>query len=54
MRPYLVKKATTKLGMPRAHGAEVLATVVVECVIDGLVVSLFLFGVLFLLPGEGA
>ncbi len=53
VRPYLVKKATTKLGTP-VRMSEVLATVVVERVIDGLVVSLFLFGVLFLLPGEGA
>ncbi len=53
VRPYLVKKATAKEGTP-VRMSEVLATVVVERVIDGLVVSLFLFGVLFLLPSEGA
>ena len=53
VRPYLVKRATSQAGTP-VRMSEVLATVVVERVVDGLVVSLFLFGVLFLLPGEVA
>jgi len=53
VRPYLVKRATALTGTP-VRMSEVLATVVVERVVDGLVVSLFLFGVLFALPGEGA
>lgn len=58
VRPYLVKRAMKKQAQagdpPPVRMSEVLATVVVERVVDGLVVSLFLFGVLFLLPGEGA
>ncbi len=53
VRPYLVKRATAQSDTP-VRMSEVLATVVVERVIDGLVVSLFLFCTLFLLPGEGA
>jgi len=53
VRPYLVKRATATTGTP-VRMSEVLATVVVERVVDGLVVSLFLFGVLFALPSEGA
>lgn len=49
VRPHLVKKATQRQGAA-INRSEVLATVVVERVVDGLVVSLLLFGVLFLLP----
>jgi len=52
VRPHLVKHATQHTDTP-VRRSEVLATVVVERVVDGLVVSLMLFGVLFLLPGEG-
>ncbi|TNF34887.1 MAG: flippase-like domain-containing protein [Deltaproteobacteria bacterium] len=45
VRPYLVKKGTQGVRM-----SEVLATVVVERVVDGLVVALLLFGILSLLP----
>jgi hypothetical protein len=51
VRPYLVKRLTTQAGAT-VRMSEILATVVVERVIDGLVVSLLLFGVLFLLPGD--
>ena len=47
VRPYLVKKATQ--GTRMTH---VLATVVVERVVDGLVVSLILFAVLSGLPAS--
>lgn len=49
VRPYLIKKATGKTRM-----SEVLATVVVERVADGLMVSLMLFAVLAFLPDAGA
>lgn len=48
VRPYLVKRATRGVRM-----TEVLATVVVERVIDGLVVSLLLFLSMSFLPGNG-
>lgn len=47
VRPYLVKRATTGVRM-----TEVLSTVVVERVADGVTVSLVLFGVLFALPSS--
>ncbi len=46
VRPYLVKKRTDS----EARMSEVLATVVVERVIDGLVVALILFAILAALP----
>jgi hypothetical protein len=52
VRPFLVKRLSQSLGRP-VRVSEILATVVVERIIDGLVVSLLLFGVLFLLPSEG-
>lgn len=52
VRPHLVKQATQRQGAT-VNRSEVLATVVVERVVDGLVVSLMLFGVLFLLPDTG-
>jgi len=45
VRPYMVKKLTGKVRM-----TEVLATVVVERVVDGLMIALALFGILALLP----
>ena len=45
VRPYLVKKSRQGVRM-----SEVLATVVVERVVDGLVVALLLFGLMTLLP----
>lgn len=45
VRPYLVKKGSQGVRM-----SEVLATVVVERVVDGLIVALVLFGILSLLP----
>lgn len=47
VRPYLVKRATTGVRM-----TEVLSTVVVERVADGVTVSLVLFLVLFALPAS--
>ncbi len=49
VRPYLVKRA-----VPNVRGSAVLATVVVERVLDGLVVSLILFVVLQALPTAAA
>ena len=48
VRPYLVKRTTGTARM-----SEVLATVVVERVIDGLMVALLLFGILASLPAGG-
>lgn len=48
VRPYMVKKATTGVRM-----TEVLATVVVERIVDGLVVSLMLFAAMTFLPRDG-
>jgi uncharacterized protein (TIRG00374 family) len=50
VRPYLVKTATRG----RVRMSPVLATVVVERVVDGLLVSLVLCGVLFSLPAGEA
>lgn len=47
VRPYLVKRATIGVRM-----TEVLSTVVVERVADGVTVSLVLFAVLFALPSS--
>ena len=46
VRPYLVKKTTGS----SVRMSEVLATVAVERIVDGLVVALLLFGILTLLP----
>lgn len=45
VRPYLVKRTTGKARM-----SEVLATVAVERIMDGLMVALLLFGILVFLP----
>ncbi len=50
VRPFMVKRLSKQTNQP-VRMSEILATVVVERVVDGLVVSLMLFGVLFLLPG---
>ncbi|MCC6621129.1 MAG: flippase-like domain-containing protein [Deltaproteobacteria bacterium] len=59
VRPFLVKRAAAQL--PRSPGADaeprvrmtaVLATVVVERIVDGLVVTLCLFAVMSFLPGS--
>ena len=47
-RPWLLQRAT---GIPMTAS---LATIVVERVVDGLIVSLLLFGVLFFLPSHDA
>lgn len=49
VRPYLVKRTTGKARM-----SEVLATVAVERIIDGLMVALLLFGILVFLPTTDA
>ncbi|MFO0748671.1 MAG: lysylphosphatidylglycerol synthase transmembrane domain-containing protein [Myxococcota bacterium] len=54
VRPYLVKRASIAAKMnPPVRMTRVLATVVVERVIDGLVVSLLLFASMTFLPSHG-
>lgn len=52
VRPYLVKRATAGSDK-KVRMTEVLATVVVERIIDGLVVSLMLFAAMTFLPRTG-
>jgi uncharacterized protein (TIRG00374 family) len=47
VRPYLIRRESAKIGMTSA-----LATIVVERIMDGLLVSLLLFGVLVTLPNQ--